>query len=103
MKHRNWTDLENLVDAMYLTEQWDEDDVGLDRDIDVEWAKRQHMRQSEVPSEVIYQLTENHLLAPLIGTDSCVRDCSALDSRRVQQSILEDSDGMGRKIFSIVV
>lgn len=41
LETQNGVDLEDLIDGMNLSEEWGEQHLDLDKDIDVQWARRQ--------------------------------------------------------------
>ena len=54
---QNGTDLEDLIDAQDLSEGWGEENIDLECDIDVEWAKEQLQTQRKVHGDVISPLS----------------------------------------------
>ncbi len=56
---QNGVDLEDLIDAADLSEQWGEVNIDLDRDIDIGWAKQQNAKQREAHGEEMNSLCED--------------------------------------------
>ena len=55
---QNGVDLEDLIDGMDLSEQWGEENIDLDRDIPIDWARQRNMKQMEVNGRIVSELSE---------------------------------------------
>ena len=55
---QNGVDLADLIDAADLSEQWGEESIKLNQDIDTAWAKQQNGMQCQIYGTVRYALSE---------------------------------------------